>query len=133
MQLPSWLARPDSGSSELVATPYRALFLINTLSDDRYKEPCCLPVVIAAYFLYSSSINPTVTIFHRPHRPLHAVSPEYVALRVGVNTTLFTVDSVGVLALRSSIRLNTCCATRRVVCMAIGGCVGCSVRTYAIN
>jgi hypothetical protein len=91
--------------------------------------------IIAACFLYGSLLDKSHCYDLSPALtgPLHAVSPEYVVLRVGVNTTLFTVDSAGVLALRSSIRLNTCCATRRVVCMAISSCIGCGVRTYVIS
>ena len=101
------------------------------------KNQVVYAVVIATCFLYvyGSVLDKSHCYDLSPDfvGPLHAVSPEYVVLRVGVSMTLFAVDSARVLALRSSIRLNTCCATRCVVCMAISDCVGRGVRTYIIS
>ena len=74
------------------------------------KNQAVYAVVIAACFLYGSVLDKfyCYDLSMALTGTLHAVSLEYAELRVGVNTTLFTVDSVGVLALRSSIRLNTC-------------------------
>ena len=97
------------------------------------KNQAVYAVVIAACFLYSTVLDKSRSFSTALTRPLHAVSPEYIAPKAGVDTTLSTVDSGGVLALRSSIRLNTRWATRRVVCMTISDCVRCGVRTYVTS
>jgi hypothetical protein len=98
------------------------------------KNQVVSAMVITLCFLFS-----TVLCKSYCYDLLPALSARVLSARVprarrttgGANTTSsFTVGTTGVLALGSSVCLDAFRAIRRAVCMAISGCVGCTVRTY---